>query len=198
VEGRRKGCLLLPLSRRFTSCTAPRRGGISSSPVTPGSVTPYGVPSPGATAQRPLRGSRPDRERCAPAAAVEAPPVSTVSRGEPRRGGNVCSGLIPGSVTPSGFRHPFGVPSPGATAQRPLRGSCPAGDAQRRVSPSRRLTPSGLPSRSGPSPTGSQTLSRTLIAQFLPNEGRTEVETISLCALEQRPPLANINRRVKK
>jgi hypothetical protein len=32
---------------------------------------PCGVPSPGATAQRPLRGSRPDRERCPPAAAVE-------------------------------------------------------------------------------------------------------------------------------
>jgi hypothetical protein len=53
-----------------------------------------------------------------------------------------------------GFRHPCGVPSPGATAQRPLRGSRP--DRRRPVSPfgasvpieGGLFLPSGLPSRS--------------------------------------------------
>jgi hypothetical protein len=140
-----------PGLQRATFAPPLPRGGPPDAPH-PGFRHPFGVPSPGATAQRPLRGSRPDRERCPRAA-------KTLTRSQPPPGREAL------------LRRYTGVPSPGATAQRPLRGSRPTGDAHGRVSPSRRLTPSGLPSRSGPSPTGSQTLSRTLIAQFLPNGG---------------------------
>jgi hypothetical protein len=87
--------------KKLYICAAPRRGGISSSPVTPGSVTPCGVPSPGATAQRPLRGSRPDRS-----AGRRQPPWKTKPLFETRR-------------------RRTKVNVPGATAQRPLRGSRP-------------------------------------------------------------------------
>jgi hypothetical protein len=133
----------------------PLDGAGIAGPAYPGFRHPCGVPSPGATAQRPLRGSRPDQERRPPAANNKqnpycalipngvgpTPVVSSVSRSPPFGAPVPIRSVAHRQPTSKG---PFGAPVP----IRRLPASTPNGGG-----PSRRAAPHKGP---GPAPSYSQ------------------------------------------